>query len=147
MSRNRMPRWMRSIAIAGMVLGASAAPVHAQEFVNVTDVSFDKVAHLCGESTASGCVRLTGTITCESTGLADLVEVFLRQRDLQGADNLDLLDFACSTEPRAFTAIVEFDGCGFPETRAGCFRPGPALARAFLSDELVAEERVIIRKA
>ena len=143
----RTSRWVRSIALAGIVLGASTAPVAAQEYVNVTEVTFDKVAHLCGEGSASGCVRLTGTITCEAEGLANLVEVFLQQRSIEGADNLNLLDFACSTEPRAFNVAVEFDGCGAPESRAGCFKPGRALARAFVGSDLVAEERVVVHKA
>lgn len=145
MRRMSTTHWFRALALATLILGASAAPAAAQEFVDVTAVTFDRVAHLCGESTASGCVVVSGTITCAATGPAELVDVSIRQRGIDGISNLDLLDFPCSTQPRPFTAIAETFGCGFPGERTGCFKPGPATVSATVSGVVVAEARVLVR--
>ena len=148
MDRHRVLRWVTSIALAGMLAGSTVGPVAGQEIVTVSSITFDRVAHLCGQTTASGCVRLTGTMTCASAGFAQLVNVFLDQRGLIGLDNLDLLDFACSPEPRSFTVVVENEGCGFTNTPAGCFRPGPATVRAVVfRGPVITEQSVLIRKA
>ena len=146
MRRSPLPRWLRSVALAGVVLGAGATPASAGAFVEVTDITFDRVAHLCGDIKTSGCVIMTGTITCAETGLAELVSVELRQREIRGTDNLDLLDFACSTEPRTFSVIAETFGCVFGE-RAGCFRTGPATVEASVSGQVLTTERVIVKRA
>jgi hypothetical protein len=87
-------------------------------------------------------------MTCDATGPAEWVEVFLTQGKVTGGDNLDLLDFACSTEPRPFVDTPETEGCDVPFTgkREGCFRPGRATVRAYIRGVLIAEETVFIRK-
>ena len=146
MRRHVPRRWLQSLALAGVVLGASAAPATAGVFVEVTAITFDRVAHLCGDIRTSGCVIMTGTITCAETGLAELVSVELRQREIRGTDNLDLLDFACSTEPRTFTVIAETFGCVFGE-RAGCFRTGPGTVEASVSGQVLTTERVLVKRS
>jgi hypothetical protein len=149
MARRGLARRIVSGGLACVLsLGISQA-VAGQEYVTVTNVTIDKVAYLCGETTESGCVRLTGTLTCETTGLAQLIDLFIQQRDLSGVDDLDLLDFACSTEPRSFNVAVESGGCdpGVPPPN-GCFRPGRATVQAVVFRGLVlAEQSVRIRKS
>jgi hypothetical protein len=150
MGRQRIRRSIASLALGAALAGASFGVAAADPvYVTVTDVTFDRVATLCNEFAASGCVRLTGTITCAEAGLPVLVEIFLRQGDITGGDNLDLLDFACSPVPRAFLVHVEFDGCSVPGIRnpAGCFKPGPATAVAqVFRGEVLTEQRVLVRK-
>ena len=108
---------------------------------------FDRAAHLCGDSTASGCVILSGTLTCAETGLAELVSVTLQQRGLVGTDNPDLLDFACSPEPRSFNVIAETFGCDAPaRPSTECFRPGPAVVEASVSGVVLTQGTVRVRK-
>jgi hypothetical protein len=137
-----------SLGLASALMIGMSGSGAAQEYVAVTNVTFDPVAQLCIEGAAAPCVRVTGTLTCASTGLAQLVDIFVVQRDQDAVNNLDLLDFACSTEPRAFSATAETDGCDpIGGDKAGCFRPGRATARAVVfRGPVVAEETIRIRK-
>jgi hypothetical protein len=133
-----MVKLVRSLFLAGVIAAASAGTVAASDhFVEVTDVTFSG-AEMCGTATKSACVVITGTMTCAEEGPAELVNMEITQRGLRGTDNLDLLDFACSTEPREFTAIAETFG-------AGLFRPGRARVTASLSGTVIASDTIRIR--
>ncbi|HJR90721.1 MAG TPA: hypothetical protein VJ782_11245, partial [Aeromicrobium sp.] len=58
--------------------------------------------------------------------------------DLRGVDNLDLLDFACSTQPRTFTVVAE-------ELFGREFRPGRATVTARVDGTVIASETIRIR--
>jgi hypothetical protein len=142
---------LRSIALAFVMVGGTASVVHADEVVvTVTAVTIERNAALCGELAASGCVRLSGTMTCDATGPAEWVQFYVTQRNTSGLDDLDLLDYACSTEPRSFIVTAETFGCDAPFQRnaTGCFRPGPAQVRAVAMDRnvVVLEQTVFIRR-
>ena len=129
---------VRSGLLAGLLAAASGSAVAASEhFVEVTDITFAS-AEMCGDEAKNDCVVMTGTITCAEEGPAELVEVSLVQRDLRGVDNLDLLDFACSTQPRTFTVVAE-------ELFGREFRPGRATVTARVDGTVIASETIRIR--
>jgi len=116
--------------------------------VNVTDVTLDRVAYLCGDAAVSACAVVTGTITCDAAGPARTVHLVLSQRGVSGTDNDDLLDFACSTQPTPFGVVVESLVCdaGFVNNPTGCFKPGLASVRATLEGAPIAAQRTLLRK-
>ena len=150
MDVRRVHKHFGAAALGCVLIAASGGTVIAGEptLVTVTNVTFERNATLCGELATSACVRVSGTMTCDAAGPAEWVEVVLTQRGVTGQDNLDLLDFACSTEPRAFRVAAETFTCEveFTGRREGCFRPGLATVQAVKDGVVIAEETVLIRK-
>ncbi len=109
--------------LATLLASTMAAPVMAEEeTVAVTTVRLDRTAKLT--SSVAATVRLTGTIACNAEGPADLTTTIARQRAVEGRDNWDLYMFACSTEPRPFTVVVESPGCDPDFAASQCFKRG-----------------------
>jgi hypothetical protein len=129
---------VRSVLLAGLLAVGVVAPAIADEtLVNVTGVTIDRAAYIFGKDAPS--IRVTGTLTCDATGPAEYTEIRATQRGVSGQTNLDLLDFACTTEPRAFTAVVE----SFCDP-GSCFRRGAARVQA-VAPTLSVEQLVAVR--
>ena len=124
------------VLLALALLAAAPAAAMAEEFVTVTSVTIDPVATLCE---TRGCVIVTGTITCDGVGAAELVNLDVYQGRVQGFDDFDLLDFACSTEPRPYTIVAE----NYLDQR---FHPGRATAVASIDGSVVASATVRTRR-
>jgi hypothetical protein len=128
---------LRSVALATLVMAAGTGVVSAVETVNVTSVTFDSTAVLCGGEKTNDCAIIHGEITCDATGPAELVSVVLTQRGTRATDNLDLLDFPCTTTPTEFTVVVESFG--------DLLRRGRATVIASVEGTVIATEKIQIR--
>ncbi len=120
-----------SIALLAALAAVTAvAPVAAEDgTVAVTKITLDRKASLSSEVAAD--VRVTGTITCETLGPADLTTTTARQGEAVGQDNWDLYEFPCSTNAQPFTVVVESLTCD-PD-----FAPEQCFTRGMLEVEVV----------
>lgn len=136
-------RVLLSAVLGGLMAASTVGAVSADEFVNATSVTFDKIAYIYEAGTPA--VVVSGTMTCDATGPAVEVYVNITQRQATGYSNSELLDFACSTEPRAFTITLE-GWCDDEVRDPECFRPGRATIRAYVGGITLTEETVLIKR-
>lgn len=131
-------RWPLAVALVASAL-ALPKPVNAQEFVTITEVSFDRFGRLYNGISP----QIAVSITCDAAGIIGDLSIIAEQRGHVIGTNLDLLFAPCTTVPTRY--IFPLDNLsGEP------FQLGPLVivsATALPSgDEFGAGQKIILRK-